>query len=114
MADATYDVVIVGGGNKALIAAMYLTKYGGLSVGIFEEKHQLGSGGWCTEESPAPAFLANHCSSWHSREYHTLVYEDFSEWEEYGAKQIDHTLNFGVIFEEDDSCCATYNSNIDP
>lgn len=113
MADAAYDVVIIGGGNKALIAAMYLTTYGSLSVGIFEERHELAAG-WSSEESPAPGFLANHCSSWHSREYHTLVYEDFPEWGEYGAKQVDITINTGIIFEEDDTCCATFNSNMDP
>jgi len=36
MADASFDVVIVGGGNKALIAAMYLARYAKLEVGIFE------------------------------------------------------------------------------
>ena len=45
MADKSFDVVIVGGGNKALIAAMYLTKDGKLRVGIFEERDELG-GGW--------------------------------------------------------------------
>ena len=64
MADASYDVVLIDGGNKGLIASMYLTKYGGLKVGIFEDKHELGTG-WSTEESPAPGFLANHCSHMH-------------------------------------------------
>ncbi|MFH1775764.1 MAG: hypothetical protein ABH839_03850 [Chloroflexota bacterium] len=113
MADASYDVVIVGGGNKTLITAMYLTKYAGLSVGVFEEKHELGTG-WCSEESPAPGFIANHCSSAHTTEYNTLVNEDFPEWIEYGAKQIDHTLTLCTLFEEDDTCCAVYQGNVDP
>ena len=62
MADKSFDVVIVGGGNKALVAGMYLQKYGGLSVGIFEERHELG-GGWSSEESPAPGFIADHHST---------------------------------------------------
>lgn len=60
MADKSFDVAIVGGGNKALVTAMYLTKYGKLSVGIFEDRHELGRG-WATEE-PYPGFMANTCS----------------------------------------------------
>lgn len=115
MADESFDVVVVGGGNKALIASMYLTKYGGLKVGIFEEKHELG-GGWCSEESPAPGFVANHCSHEHVdvEVYHKPVYQDFPEWEEYGAKYKVHDLNMGVIFREDDSWLGYYNKFIDP
>ena len=74
MADMSFDAVIIGGGNKALVTAMYLTKYGGLSVGMFEERHELG-GGWSTEE-PAPGFMANTCSHGHFAHYHLPVYED--------------------------------------
>jgi L-2-hydroxyglutarate oxidase LhgO len=42
MADATYDAVLIGGGTKALITAMYLAKYGGMSVCIFERAHEAG------------------------------------------------------------------------
>ena len=56
MADKGFDVVIVGGGNKALIAAMYLTKYAKLEVGIFEERHELGGG--CVRRSLLPVFSA--------------------------------------------------------
>ncbi|MDY6862974.1 MAG: NAD(P)/FAD-dependent oxidoreductase [Thermodesulfobacteriota bacterium] len=115
MADASFDIVVVGGGNKALIASMYLTKYGGLKVGIFEEKHELGTG-WCTEESPAPGFLANHCSHIHPdfETYHKPVYEDFPEWIDYGVKYVPHRLNMGVAFIEDDSWIGTYSRIIDP
>ena len=44
MADASYDAVIIGGGNKALILGMYLARYGGMSVGIFERRHEIGGG----------------------------------------------------------------------
>ena len=47
MADQTYDAVIVGGGNKALLIALYLIKYAGMSVGIFERMHEIG-GCLCT------------------------------------------------------------------
>ena len=56
MADATFDVVLIGGGQKSSITAMYLTKYGGMSVGIFEDRHEM-CGGWSTEEGAAPGFL---------------------------------------------------------
>jgi ribulose 1,5-bisphosphate synthetase/thiazole synthase len=42
MSDLTYDAVICGGGNKALMLAMYLTKYAGMSCGIFERRHEIG------------------------------------------------------------------------
>ena len=58
MADATYDVVLIGGGNKGLVAAMYLQRYGGMQVGIFERRHEIG-GCWASEEAPAPGFIAN-------------------------------------------------------
>ncbi len=35
MADLTFDAVVCGGGNKALMLAMYLAKYGGMRVGGF-------------------------------------------------------------------------------
>src|SRR3972149_5449174 len=70
MADKSFDVVIVGGGNKALIAAMYLTKYAKLEVGIFEERHELG-GGWCQEE-PAAGFIGNVCSTAMYAPYHMI------------------------------------------
>ena len=35
MADKTYDAVIIGGGNKALLLAMYLIKYGGMLFSPF-------------------------------------------------------------------------------
>jgi len=114
MSDATYDIVFVGGGNKGLIASMYLTKYGGMEVALFEEKHEVGTG-WCTEESPAPGFLANHCSHEHVdiELYHKPVYEDFPEWEEYGAKYTPHRLNMGVAFIEDDTWIGAYSKIYD-
>jgi len=48
MADKTFDAVIIGAGNKALILAMYLAKYGGMHVGLFEKRHEAG-GGWTSD-----------------------------------------------------------------
>ena len=60
MADLTFDAVIVGGGNKGLMLAMYLMKYAGMSVGIFERRHEIGGmpghrrdfGSWVPGEYP--------------------------------------------------------------
>jgi phytoene dehydrogenase-like protein len=51
MPDESFDAVIIGGGSKALYVAMYLTRYAGMSVGIFEKRHEVG-GGLATEEIP--------------------------------------------------------------
>ena len=114
MADLSFDAVLIGGGSKGLVAAMYLTKYGGMSVGIFEERHELG-GGWCSEESPAPGFIADHCSHVHGLySYHKPVYEDFPEWEEYGAKYGIWPVSIGAIFREDDTWIGLYPEKLDP
>ncbi|MCK4697292.1 MAG: NAD(P)-binding protein, partial [Dehalococcoidia bacterium] len=44
MPDETFDAVIIGGGNQALYVAMYLVKYAGMSVGVFERRHEIGGG----------------------------------------------------------------------
>ncbi|MBW1945020.1 MAG: NAD(P)/FAD-dependent oxidoreductase, partial [Deltaproteobacteria bacterium] len=114
MADKTFDVVIAGGGNKALVTAMYLTKYGGLKVGIFEDGHEVG-GGWSSEE-PVGGYIANTCSTEHTALYHTLVLEDFPEFEDYGARFSYTGVSLGDIFEEDNSCVLVYNcfDDVDP
>lgn len=44
MADAKYEAIFVGGGNKAPVTAMYLARYGGMKIGIFERRHEMGGG----------------------------------------------------------------------
>ena len=113
MGDATYDAVIIGGGNKGLTAAMYLAKYGGMSVGVFEKRHEAG-GGWSSEEGPAPGFIADyHASAVGS--FHSMVVErDFPEWTKLGGKLNEVALGVGAIFKEDDSCIISYNRKADP
>ena len=114
MADKSFDVVIVGGGNKALIAAMYLTKYAKLEVGIFEERHELG-GGWCQEE-PAGGFIGNVCSTAMYAPYHTTTFWAFPEWEDYGVKVEYTKCCTGAAFSEDDTCLIQYTAfdDVDP
>jgi phytoene dehydrogenase-like protein len=113
MGDATYDAVIIGGGNKGLILAMYLARYGGLSVGIFESRHEAG-GGWTTDEGGVPGFPADyHCSAV-SETYHITTELDFPEWQELGGKITNARVIAGAIFREDHSCIVTYNRYDDP
>ena len=87
MADLTFDAVICGGGNKALMLAMYLSKYAGMSVGIFERRHEIG-GGLATEETSAPGFRGNTHANIMLPWYYAPLYRDFPEFWEYGG-QID-------------------------
>ncbi len=114
MADKSFDVVIVGGGNKALILAMYLTKYAKLEVGIFEDRHELG-GGWCQEE-PAAGFIGNPCSMAMLAQYHIPTFWDFPEWETYGVKMDYTEVGAGCLFSEDDTAFLQYSAfpDVDP
>ncbi len=113
MADETYDAVIIGAGNKALITAMYLAKYGGMKVALFERRHEAG-GGWSTEQGAAPGFLGDlHCSVV-SHTYHLATERDFPEWLELGGKITKPRVFSGVIFREDQSTIVLQNTTVDP
>lgn len=113
MADQTYDAIIIGAGAKGLTLAMYLAKYGGMEVALFEKKHETG-GGWFSDESPAPGFIADHCATGVSAGYHFAVSMDFPEWEELGGKDLTVPVGMGMIFKEDDSCIVFYSRKADP
>jgi len=108
MANTVYDLVYVGAGSKNLINAMYATKYGGLKVGMFEMRHEAG-GGWCSDESPAPGFIANHCSQFHIYlHHHGPIWLDFPEWEEYGVQFAKPRVGGAMVFREDDKWVSHY------
>jgi len=113
MADQSYDAIIIGGGNKGLITAMYLAKYGGMEVAIFEDRHELG-GGYSCEESAAPGFITNTHASTMGDFYHKVMPWDFPDFEEKGGTWIPYHVAHGSIFEEDQSCLAFYHSSQDP
>lgn len=112
MADMSFDVVCVGAGNKNLAFGCYATKYGGLSVGMFEDRHEAGAG-WSSEESPAPGFIANHCSHVHADPcYHFLLFEDFPEVDQMVERNM-APLPIACIFS-DDTWIGRYSYKHDP
>ncbi|MBI4763726.1 MAG: NAD(P)/FAD-dependent oxidoreductase [Deltaproteobacteria bacterium] len=115
MADSVYDAVIIGGGAKGLITAMYLAKYGGMEVAVFEQKHEAG-GGWCSDEGSVPGFVFDyHCVGVRPY-YHFATERDFPEWkEDYGqmTRMLDIDTGIGAIFE-DQSSILLYNLLEDP
>jgi len=114
MPDATYDAVIIGGGTKALFLAMYLARYGGLSVGIFERRHEAG-GGLASEENAAPGFVGNTHATMIYLHYHWMpLWRDFPEFEEYGGRIDQHVGINGAIFADSEKFLVTYSTKHDP
>lgn len=113
MADMTFDAVVIGGGQKTLVTAIYLAKYGKMKVGIFEERHELG-GGWGTHEAPAPGFAGNSHASTLEDWFFLPLQRDFPDIEEKGVKLLNLKCGLGVILKEDQSCLPFYHIPEDP
>lgn len=113
MPDMSFDAVIIGGGNKAIFTAMYLAKYGGMDVGIFEMRHELG-GGLGSHEAPAPGFVGDTHASNLFGWYYEPVYEDFPDFEEKGAKMAHFPVGSGIVTVEDQKFFGVYHHSIDP
>ena len=113
MADKTFDAVVVGGGTKALFLAMYLIKYGRMSVGIFERRHEIG-GCLATEEISAPGFRGNTHANIIMPVYYAPLYRDFPEFWEYGAQWQQYLCSDGACFADNDTCLAIYSITHDP
>jgi len=112
MPDQTFDAVIVGGGNKALFLAMYLTRYAGMSVGIFERRHEIG-GCLATEETSAPGFRTNTHATLQLPFYYLPLWRDFPEFWEYGARLDQHVCADGAVFRKNQTCLAIYSDKYD-
>ena len=112
MPDAAFDAVIVGGGNKALFLAMYLTKYAGMSVGIFERRHEIG-GALATEEIAAPGFRTNTHATLQLPFYYLPLWRDFPHFWEYGARLDQHLCTDGAVFRNNQTCLGIYSDKHD-
>lgn len=113
MADKSFDAIIIGGGNKGLITAIYLAKYGGMDVAIFDSRHELG-GGWSCEESAAPGFITNTHAVNIDKYWKVVLERDFPDFKEKGGQWFPFNPAMGTIFEEDHSCIAWYSEDHDP
>ena len=113
MSDASFDVVIIGGGTKALPLGMYLQRYGGMQVGIFERRHEMG-GGLCSEESPVPGFIADHHATTIADWYWEVVLKDFPELKDRGLEWIPYIYPIGGVFVEDNDSWILQGPYQDP
>ena len=102
MADATYDAIVIGGGNKALTTALYLQKYGKMETAVFERKHEIG-GCMACDESGVPGFIHDQHATDIGDFYFKMVEEDFPQFKERGYEWIPYEIPGGGIFEEDQS-----------
>jgi len=113
MADETFDAVICGGGNKALMLAMYLQKYAGMSVGIFERRHEIG-GCLATEEISAPGFRGNTHANMIFPHHYPPLWRDFPEFWDYGGQWDQYLVSDGAVFRNNNTCLAIYSQKHDP
>ena len=113
MADLTFDAVVCGGGNKALVLAMYLAKYAGMSVGVFERRHEIG-GGLATEETAAPGFRGNTHANLLLPWYYAPLYRDFPDFWEFGGQVDQYPVAAGSSFQKNDTCLCIYSEKEDP
>jgi beta-carotene ketolase (CrtO type) len=113
MADLAFDVVICGGGNKALMLAMYLTRYAGMSCAIFERRHEIG-GGLATEEMAAPGFRGNTHANMMLPWYYAPLYRDFPDFWDWGGQIDQYKCSDGAIFLNNHTCTSIYSQKVDP
>src|SRR4030067_1049908 len=106
MADASYDAVIIGAGHNGLTLAAYLAR-AGLSVGVFERRHEDG-GGANTEEATVPGFWHNLHAQYMEFIDYMPFYHDFG-LEKLGARMIYPEAQLGITFADGRPPIVIYN-----
>lgn len=105
MADASFDVIVIGGGHQGLIAGTYLAM-NGMTVGVFEQRHEIG-GGAATEQRPLAGFIGNphaHVAGF----WAAPMNQDFKLYEK-GLEYIFPEVMASIVFPND-TCIVTYRS----
>jgi len=105
MADETYDVIVIGGGQHGLIIACYLQR-AGMKTAIFESQSKLG-GSITSEEGPVPGFSLNPSANW-TRFYGHPAYTDFNLRD----KELEYIFPEGseaMVFDND-TCLVGYSA----
>jgi len=92
---------------------MYLIKYGGMSVGIFERRHEIG-GCLATEEISAPGFRDTTHANIIIPFYYAPIYRDFPQFWDYGAQLDQYLCSDGAVFANNETCLAIYSEKHDP
>jgi beta-carotene ketolase (CrtO type) len=105
LADASFDVVVIGGGHQGLIAANYMVR-NGYTVGLFEQRRELG-GGACTEPRPASGFRGNPCA--HVAGFWASPCNQDFKLHEKGLKYIFPPVHSSMVFP-DGKCIVSYRS----
>ncbi|HYF93060.1 MAG TPA: NAD(P)/FAD-dependent oxidoreductase [Symbiobacteriaceae bacterium] len=108
----TYDAIIIGGGSKGMVTAMYLAKYGGMKVAVFEKRHELG-GGWSGEEHSSPGFVDDSHASNLGDFYVNTIARDFNFFD-FGAKWLPYDVCGGAIYLQDEKCITVHGKYHDP
>lgn len=107
MPDATFDAVIVGSSHNAVTLAAYLAR-AGMSVAIFERRHEDGGCAHTDTEVTAAGFRHNlHAQYMEFIEY-MPIYEDF-ELEKHGARMIYPEAQVGITFADGRPPIILYN-----
>lgn len=105
MADASFDVVVIGGGHQGLIAANYMVR-NGYTVGLFEQRRELGGGG-ATESRPISGFLGNPCA--HVAGFYASPCNQDFKLHERGLEYFFPKVNTSMVYP-DGRCIVSYRS----